>query len=171
MNLYSVLFGGPIWMISLLFFWNAVFTVEWTKNFRKRRERRKEGMEGWGRMGGEEYHVTQVWCGVLHKVTFTSNLLWLIRWDTPQETCWWQEVIPLVYLLAPSDGCESHYFHDAKRNSLINMGAFPLNAIRDLDSNHHSFSDAELPWTYYMRWTYASREQFTLRSDHQVHQN
>lgn len=158
-------------MISLLFFWNAVFTVEWTQNFRKRGERRKEGMDGWGRTGGKEDHVTQVWCGVLHKVTFISNLLWLIRWGTPQETCWWQEVIPLVHLMALSDGCESHHYHNAKRNSLINLGAFPSNGIRDLDTNHPSFSGAELPWTYCTPWTSASRWQFTLRSDHRVHQN
>ena len=115
-------------------------------------------------MGGTEYHITQVWCGVLHKVTFISNLLWHIRWGTPQETCWWQEVIPLVHLMALSDGCESHHFHNAKRNNLINMGAFPSSGIRGLDSNHHSFSDAELPRTYCVPWTYVSRWQFTLRS-------
>ena len=115
-------------------------------------------------MGGKEYHITQVWCGVLHKVTFISNLLWLIRWGTPQETCWWQEVIPLVHLMALSDGCESHHVHNAKRNSLIHMGAFPSSGIRGLDSNHHSFSDAELPRTYCAPWTYVSRWQFTVRS-------
>lgn len=51
----------------------------------------------------------------------------------------------------------------------IKLEAFPSNGIRDLDSNHPSFSGAELPWTYCMPWTSASRWQFTLRSDHRVH--
>lgn len=101
-------------------------------------------MDGWGRMGGRKTMLPRSDVGYS-----TRSHSFLISFDlldgAPQETCWWQGSDSLVHLMALSDGCESHHYHNAKRNSLINLGAFPSNGIRDLDSNHPSFSGAELP--------------------------
>lgn len=93
-------------------------------------------MDGWGGWEGRKTMLPRSDVGYLHKVTFISNLLWLIRWGTPQEHMLWCRKWFLVHLMALSDGCRANHYHNAKRNSSNKLGAFPSNGIRDLDSNH-----------------------------------